>query len=135
MVPTTIRRSAWRGEKRGSAAPNRSVSYGDELTAMNSIAQHAVTNGYGNKENLRAQPTSSSFLVVRYSNAPLFSCACAGTIAIVLAFKLPPWRCAPSPRGGAIHAWDGPARSWSPWLFGHGFDEPRLVDVRQDQHE
>jgi hypothetical protein len=37
---------------------------------MNSIAQQAVTNGYGNSENLRAQPTNSSFFVVRYSNAP-----------------------------------------------------------------
>ena len=36
---------------------------------MNSIAQQAVTNGYGNSENLRAQPASSSFFVVRYSNA------------------------------------------------------------------
>ena len=44
-VPTTIRRSDWRGEKRGSAAPKRSVSYGVELTDMNSMAQQAVTNG------------------------------------------------------------------------------------------
>ena len=35
---------------------------------MNSIAQQAVTNGYGNSENFRAQPTNSSFLVVRYSS-------------------------------------------------------------------
>ena len=27
---------------------------------MNSIAQQAVTNGYGNSENLRAQPTNSA---------------------------------------------------------------------------
>src|SRR5512143_78030 len=26
----------------------------------------------------------------------------------------PPWRCAPSPQGGAIRAWGGPARSWGP---------------------
>src|SRR6185369_6175740 len=71
-VPTTISRSAWRGEKRGSAAPKRSVSYGEALTAMNSIAQHAVTNGYGKSENLRAQPISSSLRVVRYSNAASF---------------------------------------------------------------
>ena len=36
---------------------------------MNSIAQHAVTNGYGKSENLRAQPTNSSFFVEKYSNA------------------------------------------------------------------
>src|SRR5512145_2215859 len=73
IVPTTISRSDWRGEKRGSAAPKRSVSYGVELTAMNSMAQHAVTKGYGNSENLRAQPISSSFLVEMYSNAPVGS--------------------------------------------------------------
>ena len=67
MVPTTMSRSDWRGEKRGSAAPKRSVSYSVELTAMNSMPQHAVTNGYGKSENLRAQPTSSSFLLVKYS--------------------------------------------------------------------
>ena len=49
---------------------------------MNSIAQHAVTNGYGNSENLRAQPTSSSFFVVRYSNAG-GSAPVAGRIGIV----------------------------------------------------
>ena len=55
---------------------------------MNSIAQHAVTNGYGNSENLRAQPTSSSFFVDRYSNArraalaPLDRRAIAGMIGI-----------------------------------------------------
>jgi hypothetical protein len=45
IVPTTINRSDCLGEKRGSAAPKRSVSYIVELTDMNSIAQHAVTNG------------------------------------------------------------------------------------------
>ena len=81
-VPTTISRSDCRGEKRGSAAPKRSVSYGVELTDMNSIAQQAVTNGYGNSENLRAQPQSSSFFVVRYSKAALLPPP-AGAIGIV----------------------------------------------------
>src|SRR5678815_2963537 len=66
-VPTTIKRSDCRGVKRGSAAPKRSVSYNVELTDMNSMPQQAVTKGYGNKLNLRIQPTSSSFLVVMYS--------------------------------------------------------------------
>jgi hypothetical protein len=44
-VPTTISRSDWRGVKRGSAAPKRSVSYSVELTAMNSMPQQAVTKG------------------------------------------------------------------------------------------
>jgi len=84
-VPTTISKSAWRGEKRGSAAPKRSVSYGDALTAMNSIAQQAVTNGYGKIENLRAQPISSSLRVVRYSNEASLLWA-AGTIGMVRAY-------------------------------------------------
>ena len=36
---------------------------------MNSIAQQAVTKGYGKRENFRAQPTSSSFFVEMYSKA------------------------------------------------------------------
>src|SRR5262249_12532753 len=44
-VPITIRRSAWRGVNRGSSAPNRSMSYGDMESDMNSMAQHAVANG------------------------------------------------------------------------------------------
>src|SRR5215218_2763968 len=95
MVPTTISRSDCRGEKRGSAAPNRSVSYGVELTAMNSIAQHAVTKGYGKMENLRPQPTSSSFLVVMYSKVAA-SGACRaramgtmGIVALVILSPLP----------------------------------------------
>src|SRR5664279_6296109 len=39
---------------------------------MNSIAQHAVTNGYGKSENLRAQPIISSLRVTRNSKAPSF---------------------------------------------------------------
>jgi len=51
---------------------------------MNSIAQHAVTNGYGKIENLRAQPISSSLRVVRYSNAALLLLV-VGTIGMVRA--------------------------------------------------
>src|SRR5277367_3181620 len=56
----TISRSAWRGVKRGSNAPNRSMSYGDIESDMYSIAQHAVANGYGKIENLRAHPIALS---------------------------------------------------------------------------
>src|SRR5258708_12784311 len=56
----TINKSAWRGVKRGSRAPKRSMSYGDIESAMYSIAQHAVANGYGKIENLRAQPIALS---------------------------------------------------------------------------
>src|SRR5690242_14273272 len=76
---------------------------------MNSMAQHAVTNGYGKSENLRAQPTSSSFLVVRYSNAPLFTLADAM---------------------GMVRA----ARA-SIVLFRDGFEQPCLVDVREDEQQ
>src|SRR4029453_6482335 len=62
-VPMTISRSAWRGVKRGSKAPNRSMSYGDIESDMYSIAQHAVANGYGKSENLRAHATALSTVV------------------------------------------------------------------------
>ena len=45
----------------------------DRDTAMNSIAQHAVTNGYGKSENFRAHPISSSLRVAMYSNVAAFS--------------------------------------------------------------
>src|SRR5262249_33522936 len=48
-------RSAWRGLKRGSKAPKRSMSYGDIDRDIYSIAQHAVANGYGKREYFRAQ--------------------------------------------------------------------------------
>ena len=72
---------------------------------MNSIAQHAVTNGYGNSENLRAHPTSSSFFVERYSNA------CDGAFAV---------------RIGIVFA---------AMLLGDLFQQPRLVDVEQHQNQ
>src|SRR5258705_8591652 len=59
-VPMTIRRSAWRGVKRGRSAPNRSMSYADIESDMNSIAQQAVANGYGKIEYFRAQPIARS---------------------------------------------------------------------------
>jgi len=49
---------------------------------MNSIAQHAVTNGYGNSENLRAQPTNSSFFVEKYSNAGVGAFAMGATVPV-----------------------------------------------------
>src|SRR5947199_8487719 len=55
IVPTTIKRSLWRGENRGNSAPNRAMSYFGAATDMNSMPQHAVTNGYENRENLRPQ--------------------------------------------------------------------------------
>jgi hypothetical protein len=53
------------------------------LTAMNSIAQQAVTKGYGKIENLRAQPTISSLRVVSISKAPSLTCEDAGTMGTV----------------------------------------------------
>ena len=58
MVPTMMSRSAWRGEKRGSSAPKRAMSYLGAQVAMNSMPQQAVTKGYSNRENLRAQFTA-----------------------------------------------------------------------------
>src|SRR5512139_1091244 len=75
---------------------------------MNSIAQQAVTKGYGNSENLRAQPMNSSFLVVMYSSAGLR--VEDGTIGIVRS---------------------GPGMA----LLGDRLEQPRAVDVEHDQHQ
>src|SRR5260370_32154290 len=56
----TISKSAWRGVNRGSSAPKRSMSYGVHESDIYSIAQHAVANGYGKIENLRAHPIALS---------------------------------------------------------------------------
>src|ERR1051326_8173752 len=71
IVPTMISRSAWRGEKRGNSAPKRAMSYFGAATDMNSIPQQAVTNGYWNSENFRAQLVASVSLVVTQSSAPI----------------------------------------------------------------
>src|SRR6476646_10721841 len=71
IVPTMISRSAWRGEKRGNSAPKRAMSYLGAATDMNSMPQHAVTNGYWNSENLRAQLAAASTLVVAKSRNPI----------------------------------------------------------------
>src|SRR6266545_8149103 len=70
----TISKSAWRGLKRGSSAPNRSISYGDIDSDMYSIAQHAVAKGYGKSEYLRAQPTALSRRVNTTVSERSFSC-------------------------------------------------------------
>src|SRR5215831_7662741 len=67
IVPTMIRRSAWRGEKRGNSAPKRAMSYLGAAVDMNSIPQQAVTNGYWNSENFRAQLRAASRVEVRIS--------------------------------------------------------------------
>src|SRR4030095_1520062 len=59
-VPTTMSRSPCGGVRRGRSAPNRSMSYGDMDSDMNSIAQQAVAKGYGKIEYLRAQPIARS---------------------------------------------------------------------------
>src|SRR6478609_5633519 len=71
IVPTMISRSAWRGEKRGNSAPKRAMSYLGAATDMNSMPQHAVTNGYWNSENFRAQLAAASTLVVAKSRKPM----------------------------------------------------------------
>src|SRR5688572_24958204 len=64
-----MRRSDWRGVKRGRSAPNRSMSYADIESDMNSMAQHAVANGYGKIEYLRAQPIARSSFVTTTDSA------------------------------------------------------------------
>src|SRR5688500_3650784 len=70
-VPTTQSRSLWRGEKRGASAPKRArPSYRGPLSDMNSIPQHAVTNGYWKRDHLRAHCTRSSRRVVTNPASP-----------------------------------------------------------------
>ena len=59
IVPTTSIRSDWRGVKRGKVRPKRSVSNRGPVTDMYSMPQHAVTKGYWNIANLRAQARAS----------------------------------------------------------------------------
>src|SRR5437016_924077 len=44
---------------------------------------------------------------------------------------VPPWRCAPSPRGGAIRAWGGPARSL---VMDATLEEAELCERHQPQN-
>jgi len=55
IVPTTHSTSLWRGDQRGISAPKRARSKCAHMVDMNSIAQHAVTNGYWNTDQRRAQ--------------------------------------------------------------------------------
>ena len=73
MVPTMIKRSAWRGEKRGNSAPKRAMSYLGAATDMNSMPQQAVTNGYWKSENFRAQLVASVNLLTIHSAALMVS--------------------------------------------------------------
>src|SRR5438045_9240331 len=49
-VPATIITSLWRGVARGTM-PSLSISYGDVPVLMNSIAQQAIPNVMGNKDD------------------------------------------------------------------------------------
>src|SRR6185436_1700890 len=58
MVPITISKSAWRGEKLKRSAPNLAKSYVDDIVDMNSIPQQDVANGNGHNEFFLARPTT-----------------------------------------------------------------------------
>src|SRR3989338_6959228 len=64
MVRATIRRSACRGENRTASAPKRAMSNFEARAAIISMPQHAVPNGNGNREDLRAQFTTEARDVV-----------------------------------------------------------------------
>ncbi len=70
MVPTIIKRSAWRGLKRGNSAPKRAMSYRPAIALMYSMPQQAVTNGYWKMEFFRAQPRA---LERFFSKKPMLS--------------------------------------------------------------
>src|SRR5215207_398421 len=59
--PAQISTSAWRGEKLKRARSKRLAA-----VAMNSMAQHAVPNGIGQREFARAQLTRKSRRVVTH---------------------------------------------------------------------
>src|SRR5687768_4139611 len=63
--PATIIKSLCRGLKRIASAPNRARSYRLDAVAINSIPQHAVANGMGQRLLRRAQLTTFLSWVVR----------------------------------------------------------------------
>src|SRR5690606_11888293 len=62
--PAQISMSACRGENDIRSIPNRAMSYFAANDAIISIAQHAVPNGIGHSEFVRAQFTTASRRVV-----------------------------------------------------------------------
>src|SRR3982751_1765140 len=62
--PAQISTSAWRGEKLMRSMPKRARSNRLAAVAMNSMAQHAVPKGIGQREFERAQLVRKSSLVV-----------------------------------------------------------------------
>src|SRR6478736_6217869 len=63
--PATIIRSDWRGLPRKTSAPNRAMSYREQLIAIISMAQQARPNVTGQIADFRAQWTTFSTVVVR----------------------------------------------------------------------
>src|SRR4051812_9703525 len=62
--PAQIKTSAWRGEKLIRSIPKRARSNRLAAVAMNSMAQHAVPKGMGQRELERAQLVRKSSRVV-----------------------------------------------------------------------
>src|SRR5438045_3001040 len=60
-----IIRSACRGEERNTSAPNRAMSYREQLIAIISMAQHARPKVTGQMADFLAQWTTFSTVVVR----------------------------------------------------------------------
>src|SRR5436190_8704386 len=63
--PATIIRSDWRGLPRNTSAPNRAMSYREQLMAIISIAQQARPKVTGQIDERRAHWTIFSTVVVR----------------------------------------------------------------------
>src|SRR4051812_2849749 len=63
--PAMIIRSAWRGDARNTSAPNRAMSYREQLIAIISMAQHARPKVTGQIADFLAQWTTFSTVVVR----------------------------------------------------------------------
>src|SRR5918995_1702980 len=72
--PATIIRSDCRGDARNTSAPNRAISYREQLIAIISMAQHAKPNVHGQIADRRAQLTTFSTVVVRTGISRSSSC-------------------------------------------------------------
>ncbi len=79
--PAQISTSACRGEKLCRSMPKRAMSYRLAAVAMNSMAQHAVPNGIGQSELLRAQLVRKSRRVVTKFGETEVTVVLSGSVA------------------------------------------------------
>src|SRR5256886_1743533 len=89
MVPTIIKRSAWRGVKRGNSAPKGWLPYRPPIALMYSIPQHAVTKEYWKSDFPGPQPSAPESLP---SNQPMASSRRVSRTGTAASSPAPGWR-------------------------------------------